>query len=313
MRVKEAEFPESLRNAWSTLVPPVWEKGGRGVDVRVQWNGNDDSDNDADNIPSGTTCGCVLASADNPLATTTAARAATTLLHELQHQLPSSTQLLSDTDKHKMHMEQSLTASMQLFQDFCQEHVKDACQFQVRITSSRGTTGTKCPVWHMDHVPVRWIQSLVGPGCMWVQDQEQGHDATGTGTSIATSVEQWNNKVYRADQAQVDNDNYDNDDNDDEWMAQSAKERNQQLIGPTATVRQAAPGEAVMLIGKRWSELSLVASQSAQAQSCSDGSDSDSSTSVNIHIPAAIHKSPDQLLPWQGRVLLTMDVLYDRD
>jgi hypothetical protein len=141
---------------------------------------------------------------------------------------------------------------------------------------------------------------------MWVQESQEQQDATGTDIA-SSSVEQWNNKVHRADdQAQVDNDN------DDEWMAQSAKERNQQLIGPTATVHQAAPSEAVMLIGKRWSELSLVAAQSAR--SCSDGSDSDGdSVSVNIHIPAAIHKSPDQLLPWQGRVLLTMDVLYDSD
>jgi hypothetical protein len=272
MRIKEAECSESLRDAWTTLVPPVWEKG-RGLDVRVQWNGNDDG---GSNIP--TACGCVAASTttatDN--ASSAAARAASTLLHELQHQLPTK---LQDTEK----MQQSLTESMQLFQDFCQEHIQDASHFQVRVTSSRGSPGTKCPVWHQDHVPVRWIQSLVGPGCMWVQEQED----------TVASVEQWNNKLHRADEEDFDNDN----DDGDEFMVQSAKERNKQLVGPTATVHQAAPGEAVMLIGKRWSEL-------AKLQSYSD-------SSVYFDIPAAIHKSPDQLLPWQGRVLLTMDVVYD--
>jgi hypothetical protein len=246
------------------LVPPVWEtKGrGRGVDVRVQWSGNDD---DVSHNPTAV-CSCVQASSTGNGATSAAARAATTLLHELQHQRPTVTNR-QDTDQ----MEQALAESMQLFQDFCQEHVKEACQFQVRVTSSRGSTGTKCPVWHMDQVPVRWIQSLVGPGCMWVGQED-----------AVAIVEQWNNKV--------------DDNDDDEFMAQSAKDRNHQLIGPTASIHQAAQGEAVMLIGNRWSELAV-------------HSQSDSSSSVSL--TAAIHKSPDQLLPWQGRVLLTMDVLYD--
>jgi hypothetical protein len=266
MRIKESPGSESLRDAWTMLVPPVWETKGRGVDVRVQWNGNDD-DSSTSNIPT-TACGCVIASPTKYGTTTAAARAATTLLHELQHQSQLTTNL-QDTEK----MKEALTESMQLFHDFCQEHVKDASHFQVRVTSSRGIPGIKCPVWHMDHVPVRWIQSLVGPGCMWVGQED-----------AVSIVEQWNSKV-------------DNDDDDDEVMTQSAKERNHQLIGPTATVHQAIQGEAVMLIGNRWSELAISKSQS----------DSD----VSLHTPAAIHKSPDQLLPWQGRVLLTMDVLYD--
>lgn len=272
MRVKESPRSESLRAAWSMLVPPVWEKGGRGVDLRVQWNGNDNDEVEGgasnSNSNSPTLGAGVPATAVTPTSTA-AARAATTLLHELQHQrqhqLPTN---LNPQEKDQM--KEALVESMQLFQDFCRDHLKDGHHFQVRVTSSRGSAGTKCPVWHMDHVPVRWIQSLVGPGCMWV-DQEDA----------ATAVERWNNKV-------------DSDNDGDEWMAQSVKERNHQLIGPTATIHQAAQGEAVMLIGNRWAELAV--------QSQSDGSASPT---------AAIHKSPDQLLPFQGRVLLTMDVLYD--
>jgi hypothetical protein len=249
----------------------VWETKGRGVDVRVQWNVNDEDNTSNIHNPTAA-CSCVAATSMDYGTTTAAARAAATLLHELQHQrqLPTTNTNRQDTEED---MQQALTESMQLFQDFCQAHVKDASHFQVRVTSSRGSTGTKCPVWHMDHVPVRWIQALVGPGCMWVEPED-----------TVAIVEQWNNN-------EVDDDDGDDDDG---FMAQSAKERNHQLIGPTATVHQAAQGEAVMLIGNRWSELAL--------QSQSDG---------GVSLTAAIHKSPDQLLPWQGRVLLTMDVLYD--
>lgn len=47
--------------------------------------------------------------------------------------------------------------------------------FRARVVSSRGTAGTRCPLWHCDYVPVRWIQSLVGPGCEYVAS-EQGVD-----------------------------------------------------------------------------------------------------------------------------------------
>lgn len=39
---------------------------------------------------------------------------------------------------------------------------------KARIVSSRGDLGQKCPRWHIDHVPVRLVSSLVGPGCVYV-------------------------------------------------------------------------------------------------------------------------------------------------
>jgi hypothetical protein len=262
VRIEEAYCSASLRNAWTRLVPPVWETNSRGVDVRVQWNHDDDDSNM--NREGG----------ELAASSTSSTSAAATILQQVQHQLPTKLQI-QDTEN----MKKSLAESMQLFQEFCQEHLKGACHFQVRLTASRGITGTKCPVWHMDHVPVRWIQSLVGPGCQWVGQED-----------AVASVEQWSTKVHLADN--------DNDNDSSEWMAQSTKERNRELIGATATTHQAAPGEAVLLIGNRWSELA--------AQNNDDDDESS-----NIRIPAAIHKSPDQLLPWQGRVLVTMDVLYD--
>ena len=37
--------------------------------------------------------------------------------------------------------------------------------FKARIVASRGSSGIKCPRWHYDHVVLRHIQALVGPGC----------------------------------------------------------------------------------------------------------------------------------------------------
>lgn len=40
--------------------------------------------------------------------------------------------------------------------------------FKSRVVATRGFSGTKCPRWHVDHVPKRWIQALVGPGCDYI-------------------------------------------------------------------------------------------------------------------------------------------------
>lgn len=49
------------------------------------------------------------------------------------------------------------------FQKF--QYLFSAKKYKARIVATRGPSGTKCPRWHIDHVPARWIQSLVGPGC----------------------------------------------------------------------------------------------------------------------------------------------------
>lgn len=63
-------------------------------------------------------------------------------------------------------LEQSFSVFQQLVQDMCPT-IPDL-RYKARIVASRGPRGKKCPRWHLDHVPVRWIQSLVGPGCDYV-------------------------------------------------------------------------------------------------------------------------------------------------
>lgn len=66
----------------------------------------------------------------------------------------------------------SLTDEFSRFQQLAQEVDPSASVFSVRLVATRGADGTKCPRWHYDHVPVRWIQALVGPGCEFVTTEK---------------------------------------------------------------------------------------------------------------------------------------------
>jgi hypothetical protein len=54
------------------------------------------------------------------------------------------------------------------FRNLTVEEGITATSFKARIVATRGSIGIKCPRWHYDHVPVRHIQALVGPGCDYV-------------------------------------------------------------------------------------------------------------------------------------------------
>lgn len=49
-----------------------------------------------------------------------------------------------------------------------------ATSFKARIVSTRGPRGQKCPRWHVDHVPLRLVMSLVGPGCRYIPHESEG-------------------------------------------------------------------------------------------------------------------------------------------
>jgi Protein of unknown function (DUF1826) len=74
-----------------------------------------------------------------------------------------------DPDAHQRLL-MDLTNSLETFTTYCQEIFAPVHQcYQARIITSRGApANVKCPMWHIDHVPIRWIQSLAGPGVVWV-------------------------------------------------------------------------------------------------------------------------------------------------
>jgi hypothetical protein len=120
----------------------------------------------------------------------------------------------------------SLADSLKVFRDFCQEHLTDDCErvMKARIVATRGPSGTKCPQWHVDHVPLRWIQSMMGPGCEFVTSQK------GINWNVINGLE--------------------DDDN-----LNSIEDRNQALVDDTvASIYSAKEQEAILLVGKRWDE-----------------------------------------------------------
>ena len=49
---------------------------------------------------------------------------------------------------------------------------------KARIVSSIGNSGTKCPRWHIDHVPIRLVTSLYGPGCVYIPHESEQNNNT---------------------------------------------------------------------------------------------------------------------------------------
>ena len=121
---------------------------------------------------------------------------------------------------------QHLQAALSYFQDyvsFASGGVARKCK--ARIVASRGPIGTKCPRWHLDHVPVRLIMSLVGPGCDYIPESISPH---------AT------NNVY------VDRHALNGLDMDDSVRA------NRIILPDDKGVVHSKVGEAVILMGREW-------------------------------------------------------------
>lgn len=119
-----------------------------------------------------------------------------------------------------------LQAALAYFQDYVSfASGGRARKCKARIVASRGSIGTKCPRWHLDHVPVRLIMSLVGPGCDYIPESISPH---------AT------NNVY------VDRHALNGLDMDDSVRA------NRIIVPDDEGVVHSKVGEAIVLMGREW-------------------------------------------------------------
>lgn len=141
---------------------------------------------------------------------------------------------------------ESLIKSLNEFRDFCTDNLyptSDAVTrkesfgshgytFKARIVATRGSSGTKCPQWHVDHVPVRWIQSLVGPGCEVVA----GNMQQGINWDLVNGLDE-------------------EDEDEDEIMDGPVIDRNRALVSEdVAEIYAGQEQEALLLKGNRWSD-----------------------------------------------------------
>ena len=206
---------------WEDLCPSIW-RPKENVDVTVSWTSLDSPEHVAEEM----------------------------ILQCNPNMPPEKANILS----------QSLAESLESFRDFCQGRIFGYNAFKARIVATRGPSGSKCPQWHVDHVPIRWIQSWAGPGCDFVTS------SGGVNWSVVNGL-------------------------DDDETFPSVEDRNRALVdSKAANIFHAKEREAVLLVGNLWNEFSKEKGSS-------------------LH--PIVHKSPSSLPRWQGRVLLTQDIITD--
>ena len=143
---------------------------------------------------------------------------------------------------------------------------------KARLVSTIGERGIKCPRWHLDHVPVRLIMSIVGLGCEYITEKFGDDDQLKIVNRTAlNSLDEEDTQIA-------------NDIIVPKSLVSDREKEGEEII------KYAKEGEAILLMGKGWEE------------------ESDDST-TNEDIPlAAVHRSPI-LKPNQKRVLLTVDLV----
>ncbi|KAL3937520.1 MAG: hypothetical protein SGBAC_007394 [Bacillariaceae sp.] len=114
------------------------------------------------------------------------------------------------------------------FYQFCDNNLDDDnnnFRYKARMVASRGGSRISCPLWHVDHVPVRWIQALAGQGCEFIQSE----DGINWGAF---------------------------DDSDDD-VHMSPEEQNRLRVDlNVASVYQTQTNQVALLVGDRWNEFS---------------------------------------------------------
>lgn len=219
---------------------------------------------------------------------------------------------IQSDDKKRMSVEKYLTTSLEdtlveslrAYRDFCQTHMLQGQSIDVkaesmndcnccssirpqnqklkcRLVATRGYSGAKCPQYHIDNVPCRWIQSMVGPGVELVN--------TSNIDDYDGGVIRWN--AFSHPPAQR-GENEMIDDEDDDIVSWSVDDRNQMLVDASrADIYHSKQGEAILIPGSTWDEYSL---------SC-----------LPTSTKPVVHKSPEGLHSDQCRVLFTQDILFE--
>jgi hypothetical protein len=134
---------EHNANPWISLVPPM-PHNGRGFDITIDWSIDEDT-----------------------------TRVAKYIIEQCIQEIPK-TMTCDCSSLRDARAIQRLACSLSSFRAFVSQelHLSSLANksggglvgFKARINASRGSHGTRCPKWHVDHVPVRWIESLVGRG-----------------------------------------------------------------------------------------------------------------------------------------------------
>jgi Protein of unknown function (DUF1826) len=196
----------------------------------------------------------------------------------------------SSNDTMERYLSTSLAESLQAYREFCCTHLLSfllnhrRIRFKCRLVATLGPSGAKCPQYHVDHVPVRWIQTFVGPGVELVM----GNKGVRWDVLLERDHELSHNNNYAVDKP-------DNSTTIEEVVSWTPRERNLQLVDSTvANVFCAKEGESVLMLGNQWNELRDVLESQEGIKTAK--------------VEPVVHKSPE-ISTFQPRVLLTQDVI----
>jgi hypothetical protein len=164
---------------------------------------------------------------------------------------------------------QHLTRVLSYYQSIVSTNTNNDTPCRARVVSTVGSIGTKCPRWHADHIPIRLIMSLLGPGCEYIpHEMETIHDENDQVVQVVNRNALNNLEDDHTTRA--------NDVIVPRHLLEIAKTQGKEVV------RSAHEGEAVLLVGRGWEE--------------EDG-----------NVLAAVHRSP-KMRDGEKRILLTVDV-----
>lgn len=164
-----------------------------------------------------------------------------------------------------------LSSSLQCFVEHCRSNLINIRSYKLKLSSAHGPSATRCPLWHADSVPVRWIQSYLGPGCVYLNEDEH--------------IQFGNNDFDPFLQRIRDSD----PDIESKQLGDNWKQKLVQSSG--ISISQSPTGEATMLVGRLWPFVS--------------------NNDIPTVGPTAgvLHRSPHNIPRGQDRILLNLDVV----
>ena len=126
--------------AWSHVSSAVSKNRGMDLEIRVEWKPGDD------------------------------------LLRVARYAIGETNQWFIDGRNLKLYPSARLlniVSSMKAFVDICESNLHHIQGYRLKLAAMHGKTATRCPLWHIDNVPIRWIQTMVGPGTSYVDDNSK--------------------------------------------------------------------------------------------------------------------------------------------
>jgi len=126
--------------AWSHVSSAISDNRGMNLEIRVEWEPGDD------------------------------------LLQVARYAIGETNQWFIDGRNLKLYPSarlMNLVSSMKAFVDICESNLHHIQGYRLKLAAMCGETATRCPLWHIDNVPIRWIQTMVGPGTSYVDDNSE--------------------------------------------------------------------------------------------------------------------------------------------